>query len=54
MIDRANYRYNGMPFGLKNTRETYQRIMNKIFDEEIGEMVEVYMDDMIFKFNKEE
>ncbi|GAU19161.1 hypothetical protein TSUD_89260 [Trifolium subterraneum] len=32
---------------------TYQRIMNKIFHNEIGDMLEVYMDDMIVKSEEE-
>lgn len=31
MIERANYRYNFIPFILKNISKTYQRMMNKIF-----------------------
>ena len=38
-----------MSFGLKNTGATYQRMMNKVFRNEIGDMLEVYMDDMIVK-----
>ncbi|MCH84825.1 hypothetical protein A2U01_0005662 [Trifolium medium] len=33
MTEGANYRYNVMPFGLKNARATYQRMMNNIFSE---------------------
>ncbi|MCI36081.1 hypothetical protein A2U01_0057303, partial [Trifolium medium] len=49
MTEGANYKYNVMPFGLKNAGATYQRMMNKVFKEEIGDMLEVYMDDMIVK-----
>ena len=38
-----------MPFGLKNAGAAYQRMMNKFFRNEIGDMLEVYMDDMIVK-----
>lgn len=38
-----------MLFGLKNIDATYQRMMNKIFHEEIWEMMEAYMDDMVVK-----
>ena len=38
-----------MPFGLKNARTTYQRLVNKIFKELIGKTMEVYIDDMLVK-----
>ncbi|CAL8993187.1 unnamed protein product [Prunus brigantina] len=38
-----------MPFGLKNARAPYQRLVNKIFDELIGTSMEVYVDDMLVK-----
>lgn len=45
---------NVMPFCLKHTGSTYQRTINKIFEEEVIDMLEVYMDDMIVKFNEAE
>ena len=38
-----------MTFGLKNTGATYQRAMNYIFHELIGEIVEIYIDDVVVK-----
>ena len=38
-----------MPFGLKNTRSTYQRMMTKIFKPQLGRSVEVYIDDIVVK-----
>ena len=38
-----------MPFGLKNARVTYQRLMNKMFVNQIGRNVQVYVDDMLVK-----
>ena len=38
-----------MPLGLKNARATYQRLVLKIFQDEIGKMVEAYIDDMVVK-----
>ncbi|GAU32517.1 hypothetical protein TSUD_317240 [Trifolium subterraneum] len=53
MTESGNYYYNVMPFGLKNVGATYQRMMNKVFRGEIGDMLEVYMDDMIVKSHDE-
>ncbi|GAU44271.1 hypothetical protein TSUD_133170 [Trifolium subterraneum] len=53
MTESGNYYYNVMPFGLKNVGATYQRMMNKVFRGEIGDMLEVYMDDMIVKSHEE-
>ena len=41
-----------MPFGLKNAGATYQRLMNKIFTEQISCNMEVYVDDMLTKSKK--
>ena len=38
-----------MPFGLKNTGVTYQRLMNGMFKDLIGKSIEVYVDDMLIK-----
>ena len=38
-----------MPFGLKNAGATYQRLVNKIFKDHIGQKMECYVDDMIVK-----
>ena len=38
-----------MPFELKNTGATYQRLANKIFKKRLGRNIEAYMDDMIVK-----
>ncbi len=38
-----------MPFGLKNAGATYQRLINKMFQKQIGRTVEVYVDDMLVK-----
>ena len=43
------YCYVRMPFGLKNAGATYQRLMNKVFDSQIGRNMEAYVDDMIVK-----
>ena len=41
--------YEVMPFGLKNVGATYQRLVNHMFCPQIGQNVEVYMDDMLVK-----
>ena len=38
-----------MPFGLKNTRSMYQRMIIKMFESQIGKNIEVYIDDMVVK-----
>jgi hypothetical protein len=38
-----------MTFGLKNTRATYQRVMNLIFHDFFGIIIEVYIDDIVVK-----
>ena len=41
--------YKVMPFGLKNTGATYQRLVNHMFRLQIWRNVEVYVDDMLVK-----
>ena len=41
--------YNVMPFGHKNACATYQRLGNKMFKEQIGHTMEVYIDDILVK-----
>ena len=45
----GNYHYNVMPFGLKNVGSTYQRMMTRIFEPQLGKNIEVYIDDMVVK-----
>ncbi|CAL8174058.1 unnamed protein product [Prunus armeniaca] len=52
IIERGTYCYKVMPFGLKNAEATYQRLVNKIFKEQIGKAIEVYVDDMLVKAPK--
>ena len=39
--------YKVMPFGLKNAGTTYQRSVNHMFHPQIGQNVEVYVDDKL-------
>ena len=43
------YHYKVMPFGLKNAGSTYQRMMTKMFEPQLGKNVEIYIDDMVVK-----
>ncbi|GMH25592.1 hypothetical protein Nepgr_027435 [Nepenthes gracilis] len=49
MTDQGTYCYKVMPFGLKNAGATYQRLVNKMFEDQIGRNVEVYVDDLLVK-----
>lgn len=43
------YCYRVMPFELKITEATYQRLVNQMFSEQIRRNMEVYVDDMLVK-----
>ncbi|GJW55825.1 reverse transcriptase domain-containing protein [Tanacetum coccineum] len=47
--------YKKMSFGLKNAGATYQWLMDKVFNRQIGRNLEAYVDDMVIKstFEKE-
>lgn len=38
-----------MPFGLKNAGPTYQRLVNRIFKDTLGDTIEVYIYNMVVK-----
>ena len=44
---QGTYCYRVMPFGLKNAGATYQRLVNKMFQKQIGTSMEVYIDDTL-------
>ena len=44
-----NYHYNVMSFGLKNARSTYQRMMTRMFEPQLGKNIKIYVDDMVVK-----
>uniref|UniRef100_A0A2N9GA07 Uncharacterized protein n=1 Tax=Fagus sylvatica TaxID=28930 RepID=A0A2N9GA07_FAGSY len=54
ITSRGLFCYKIMPFGLKNAGATYQRLVNKMFYDQIGRNVEVYVDDMLVKSKKDE
>ena len=45
----GNYHYKMMPFDLKNAGATYQRIMARMFEPQLGKNIEIYIDDMVVK-----
>ena len=52
IISQGLYYCKFIPFGLKNARTTYQRLVNKMFSKQIGQNMEVYMDDILVKSGK--
>ncbi|XP_015961029.1 uncharacterized protein LOC107485001 [Arachis duranensis] len=50
----GTYCYTVMPFSLKNAGATYQRLVNKIFQNLSGSKLEVYIDDMLAKIESGE
>lgn len=49
IIDKGMYCYLVMPLGFCNATVTFQRLVNKIFKKQIGQTIEVYIDDMVLK-----
>lgn len=49
MTNMVNYYYSVMSFILKNARATYQRLMEKIFTNQLKRNLEVYVDDVVVK-----
>ncbi|GJZ58651.1 reverse transcriptase domain-containing protein [Tanacetum coccineum] len=46
--------YTKMPFGLRNTRATYQCLVDKAFHKQIGRNLKVYVDDLVIKSRTED
>ncbi|GKC91123.1 reverse transcriptase domain-containing protein [Tanacetum coccineum] len=46
--------YTKMPFGLRNARATYQRLVDKAFHKQIGKNLKVYVDDLVIKSHTED
>ena len=38
-----------MPFGLKNAGATYQRMITRMFEPQLGKNIEIYINDMVVK-----
>lgn len=47
--DHGLYSYRVMLFGLKNIGASYQKLVNTIFKDLLGQKVEAYIDDMVVK-----
>ena len=45
----GNFHYKVMSFGLKNAGSTYQRMITRMFDSQLGKNIEIYIDDMVVK-----
>ncbi|XP_028089530.1 uncharacterized protein LOC114289895 [Camellia sinensis] len=46
---RGTYCYKVMSFSLKNVRATYQRMITRMFKDQLGKIMEAYIDDMVVK-----
>ncbi|GJS93624.1 reverse transcriptase domain-containing protein [Tanacetum coccineum] len=46
--------YTKIPFGLRNAGATYQRLVDKTFHGQIGQNLEVYVDDLVIKSRTED
>ncbi|GKB03137.1 reverse transcriptase domain-containing protein [Tanacetum coccineum] len=47
--EHGTFCYEKMPFGLKNAEETYQWLVDKAFSSQIGQNIEIYVDNMVIK-----
>ena len=43
VTNKGIYCYKVMPFGLKNVGATYQRLVNQMFKDQLGDTMEVYI-----------
>ena len=54
MNSKRIYCYKVMPFRLKNTGASYQRMMQKIFNDMLHQHIECYVDDLVVKLKEKE
>ncbi|GJV42653.1 reverse transcriptase domain-containing protein [Tanacetum coccineum] len=54
IINQGIFWYTKMPFGLRNVRATYHRLVDKAFYKQIGRNLEVYVDDLVIKSRTED
>lgn len=52
ITNKGLYSYRVLSFSLKYTDMIYQKMMNSIFSDDIGRVVEVYIDNMVIKSKK--
>ncbi|KAL2240243.1 UNVERIFIED_CONTAM: Retrovirus-related Pol polyprotein from transposon opus [Sesamum indicum] len=52
VTDRGIFLLQSSAFSLKNAGATYQKLVNKMFAQQIGKTMEVYVDDMLIKSQK--
>ena len=52
MTEKGIYCYKVMPFGLKMAGATYQRLVIKMFEKQLGDTMELYRADMLVKSKK--
>lgn len=45
----GNYHYLVMSFGLKNVGSTYQRMVTRMFKDQLGKNMEAYIDNIVVK-----
>ena len=49
VMPTGNYHYKVMPFGLKNAGSTYQRMITRMFEPQLGKNIEIYIEDIVVK-----
>ena len=54
VTEQGLYCYTVMQFGLKNAPATFQRLVNTVFQEQLGRNIEAYIDDMIVKSKRKD
>lgn len=53
ITEMGTFCYTVMPFGLKNARTTFQRLVDKVFRKQTGKNIETYVDDILVKSKNE-
>lgn len=52
IIDEETFCFKVMPFGLQNVEVMFQRLMNRIFKNQIERSLEAYVDDILVRLKK--